>query len=160
MVDKVQAKSNQVEPSLFHFSLIKLLVLEELKKEKREWNYFLFASGFCVETTSSPPSKGSTPSTSTKAISSSLKRKKGDDKEQPIVIETPETATKTSLSKGSMKKGKNPFQGVEIVVDIEETPDSKRSKLKGKKLIFTPETTKVEKPRKPFTRSATKKQRS
>jgi hypothetical protein len=28
IVDKVQAKSNQVEPSLFHLSLIKLLVLE------------------------------------------------------------------------------------------------------------------------------------
>jgi len=109
MVDKVQAKYNQVEPILFHFNLIKLLVLAELKKAKREWNYFLSTSVFCVETTSSPPSKGNTPSISTKAVSSSLKRKRGDDKEQPIVIETPESATKTSFSKGSMKKGKNPF---------------------------------------------------
>jgi hypothetical protein len=61
-----------------------------------------------------------------------LKRKKGDDKEQPIVIETPETARKTSLSKGSKKKGKNPFQGVDAVVNIEETPDSRRGKMKGK----------------------------
>jgi hypothetical protein len=157
MVDKVQAKSKQVEPSLFHFSLIKLLVLEELKKTNREWSYFLSTSGFCVETTSSPPSKGSTPSTSAKATSNSLKRKKGNDKEQPIVIETPETTTKTSLNKGSKKKGKEPLQGIKTVVNIEETPDSKRGKLKGKKLLFTPETTKMEKPRKPLTRSATKK---
>jgi hypothetical protein len=95
MDDKVQAKSNQVEPSLFHFSLIKLLVLKELKKEKREWIFFLAASRFCFETINSPPSKGSTPSTSTKVVSSSLKRKRGDNKEQPIVIKTPETATKT-----------------------------------------------------------------
>jgi hypothetical protein len=85
-VDNVQDKYDQVEPNVFHFHLIKLLVLEELKKAKRKWNYFFSASKFCVETTSSPPSKGSTPSTSNKAISSSLKRKKGDDKEQSIVI--------------------------------------------------------------------------
>jgi hypothetical protein len=73
------------------------------------------------------------------------------------VIETPETATKTSLSKGSKKKGKETLQGVETIVNIEETPDSKRGKLKGKKLLFTHETTKMEKLRKPLTRSETKK---
>jgi hypothetical protein len=119
-----------------------LLVLEELKKTNREWSYFLSTSRFCAETTSSPPSKEITPSTSSKATSSSLKRKMGNDKEQPIVIETPETVTKNSLSKGSRKKGKEPFQGVEIVVRIEETPNIKRRKLKGKELLFTPETTK------------------
>jgi hypothetical protein len=61
MVDKVQDKSNQFEPNVFNFSLIKLLVLEELKKEKREWNSFMNASRFCAETINSPPSKGSTP---------------------------------------------------------------------------------------------------
>jgi hypothetical protein len=158
MADKVQAKSNQVDPSLFHFSIIKLLVLEELKKSKREWNSFLAASRFGAETINSPPSKGSTPSTSTKTVSGSLKRKKGDNKEQPILIETPETAPMISLSKESIKRGKMPFQGVEIIVYIEKTPDSRRRKLKGKKLIFTPEEVKVTKLRKPFTRSATKKQ--
>lgn len=91
------------------------------------------ASGFCVETVNSPPSKGSTPSTSTKTISGSLKRKKGDNKEHPIVIETPRTATKIPLRKESIKRGKRPFQSVETVVDIKKTPDSRRSKLKGKK---------------------------
>jgi hypothetical protein len=76
MADKVQDKSNQVKPSLFHFSLIKLLVLEEIKKTKREWNSFLVSSRFCVEIVNSPPSKGST-HTITKSVSSSLKRKKG-----------------------------------------------------------------------------------
>jgi hypothetical protein len=58
------------------------------------------------------------------------------------VIETLETATKTSFSKGSMKKGKNPFQGVETTLDIEKAPESKRRKVKGRKLIFTTETKK------------------
>jgi hypothetical protein len=105
MVDKVQAKSKQVEPSLFHFSLIKLLVLEELKKTNGEWSSFLSTSGFCAETISSPPSKGSTPSTNDKATSSSLKRKRGKDKEQqPVVIETPETTTIISLKKDPRRR--------------------------------------------------------
>jgi hypothetical protein len=150
MVYKVQAKSKQVEPSLFYSSLIKLLVLEELKKKHREWSYFLSTSGFSAETTSSPPPKESTPSRS-------LKRKNGDDKEHSIMIETPETTIKTSLSKGSKKKGKDPLHGAKVVVNIEETPDRKRGKLKGKKLLFTLETTKMEKTKKPLTRSTTKK---
>jgi hypothetical protein len=87
-----------------------------------------------------------------------LKTKKGDNREQPIVIETSETATKISFRKKSIKRGKNPFQGVETIVDIENTPESRRGKVKNKRLMFPPEEVKVAKPRKPFTRSATKKQ--
>jgi hypothetical protein len=35
MVDRVQVRKDQGEPSLFHFSLIKLLVLEELRKRNQ-----------------------------------------------------------------------------------------------------------------------------
>jgi hypothetical protein len=125
MVDKVQTKSKQVESSLFHFSLIKLLVLKELRKRKREWTFFLSTSWFFVETNSSTPSKGSTPSTNDKASFGSLKSKKGRDKEQqPIVI---------------------------------ETHDNKKSNTKGKNIPFTLETTRIEKPKRPLTRSAMKK---
>jgi hypothetical protein len=89
MTDKVQAKYKQVEPNLFHFSLIKLLVLEELKKKNKEWSDFWSTLGFCAEIASSQPSKGSTPSTSAKSTSNNLKRKKGNNKEQSIVIEMP-----------------------------------------------------------------------
>jgi hypothetical protein len=39
--DRVQAKANQVKTSLFHFSLVKLLVLEEHKKLNKDWDYFV-----------------------------------------------------------------------------------------------------------------------
>lgn len=45
MIDKVQENPNQLEHNLFHFSLIKLLVLEELKKTNGEWVSFLNATG-------------------------------------------------------------------------------------------------------------------
>lgn len=37
MADKVQAKGSQNEPSLFHFSLIKLSVKKELEKRDQSW---------------------------------------------------------------------------------------------------------------------------
>jgi hypothetical protein len=46
MDDKVQDKSKQVDPSLFHFSLIKLLVLEEINKKNREWSDFFLHQDF------------------------------------------------------------------------------------------------------------------
>jgi hypothetical protein len=39
MADRVQVRIYQGEPSLFHFSLIKLFVLEELRKMKQDWEF-------------------------------------------------------------------------------------------------------------------------
>jgi hypothetical protein len=60
MEDKVQAKSNQIEHSLFHFGLIKLLVLEELKKTNTEWDSFLSSIGFGPEFHGTPKTKKTT----------------------------------------------------------------------------------------------------
>ena len=49
MSDKVQAKSEGNEISIFHHGLIKLLVLEELKRLGSDWSYFLFISGFEID---------------------------------------------------------------------------------------------------------------
>jgi hypothetical protein len=38
MEDKVQARVDQLKSSLFHFSLVKLLVVEELRKINRDWD--------------------------------------------------------------------------------------------------------------------------
>jgi hypothetical protein len=41
MEDSVQAKANQPENNLFHFSLINMLLVEELGNLNRDWNFFL-----------------------------------------------------------------------------------------------------------------------
>ena len=46
---KVQARPEGSETSIFNHGLIKLLVLEELKKLKRDWATFLFLSGYEVD---------------------------------------------------------------------------------------------------------------
>ena len=49
MYDKVQDKPESSKTSIFHHGLIKLLVMEELKKLNRDWATFLFLSGYDVD---------------------------------------------------------------------------------------------------------------
>jgi hypothetical protein len=48
MFDKVQAKPTASSPTLFHSSLIKLLVLEELSKTSKTWESFLTSNNYEV----------------------------------------------------------------------------------------------------------------
>ena len=50
MADKVQEKLYGCETYLFHSSLIKLLVLNELQKINRDWSSLFFMSRFEMET--------------------------------------------------------------------------------------------------------------
>jgi hypothetical protein len=43
MSDRVQDKYKQVDTSVFHSGLIKMLVMEELKKTNTDWENFLVA---------------------------------------------------------------------------------------------------------------------
>jgi len=44
MTDKGQARVDQLKSRFFHFSLVKILVVEELKKINRDWDSFLSSS--------------------------------------------------------------------------------------------------------------------
>jgi hypothetical protein len=44
MFDRVQAKSKVVDTSVFHYGLIRMLVMEELKKRKIPWEQFIVSS--------------------------------------------------------------------------------------------------------------------
>jgi hypothetical protein len=54
MSDRVQAKSKQVDTSVFHYSLIKMLVFEELKKTNNDWDVFLAGSRFQPDVAHTP----------------------------------------------------------------------------------------------------------
>jgi hypothetical protein len=57
MVDRVQDKSKQVDTSVFHSGLIKMLVIEELRKKNTDWETFLTASHFQLNVSPTPQSK-------------------------------------------------------------------------------------------------------
>jgi len=56
MSDRVQARANKLKTSLFHFSLVKLLVLEELKKLNRDWDSFLASTNIPLDPKGDAPS--------------------------------------------------------------------------------------------------------
>lgn len=62
MADKVEGKESQLEPCLFHFSLVKLLVLEELRKIDISWQTFVDSSKLVDDFPTSPLIKRETPS--------------------------------------------------------------------------------------------------
>jgi hypothetical protein len=68
MADRVQAKSKDVDSSLFHSGLIRMLVSEELGKKEISWENFLVTSHFKMDPTPTPQSQivGSSSPTSTK----------------------------------------------------------------------------------------------
>jgi hypothetical protein len=62
MDDIVQVRKDQGEPSLFHFSLINLLVLEELRKRNQDWEAFVASSQIATDYLNSPQIMRDTPS--------------------------------------------------------------------------------------------------
>ena len=49
MSNKVKDNPAKAKTRFFHCALIKLLIIEELKKRKKTWGYFLFWSEFTYE---------------------------------------------------------------------------------------------------------------
>ena len=146
MCDKVQVRKEACETSLFHHGLVKLMVLHELQRVGRDWDTFIFMSGFKSKTGLSPqvekePSTTTSPQTETRAkrVSKLKARKQVEESTKPLTIQdTPqqslkektqvkETAHESSTSEGvqrrrtrsqvTKEKGKS--------VSIEEIPVSK-----------------------------------
>jgi hypothetical protein len=55
MADIVQARADQLKSILFYLSLVKLLVVEEIRKLNRNWDYFLTSTNIPLDP------KGDTP---------------------------------------------------------------------------------------------------
>jgi len=55
MITRAQRKPEKLEKLIFHHGLINLIVLEQLKKEGKDWSNFLFVSNYQVNLPSSPP---------------------------------------------------------------------------------------------------------
>jgi hypothetical protein len=55
MIYFAQRKPEKLQKSIFHHALIKLIVLEQLKKEGKNWPTFLFVSNYHIDLPPSPP---------------------------------------------------------------------------------------------------------
>jgi hypothetical protein len=61
MVDRVQAKSKAVDTNFFHSGLIRMFVMEELKKGSLTWEQFIVSANMQLDVTSTPKSRVQNP---------------------------------------------------------------------------------------------------
>jgi hypothetical protein len=88
MADRVKVRRDQGEPILFDFSLIKLLVLGELRKMKQDWEFFVASSHIAVDSSNIPQSMTYTPSSVAKTttyVHQIFVKKMEKENEEPIV---------------------------------------------------------------------------
>jgi hypothetical protein len=110
MADMVQARVDQLKSSLFHFSLVKLLVVEELKKSNRDWDSFLTSTNISLDP------KGDTPSSAEKVASRVSSGKEKGSAEQGMG--KGKEIDDSSPSQPAKKKGRR----LHFVDEVEETP--------------------------------------
>jgi len=94
MSDKIQKLPQAAEKHLFHFGLMKLLVLEELRRLGRDWNTLLLLADYQLETLETP-SRRRTPKP--KSIVTPSQQETSDAIDSPSPIQT-------SLSRKGKKK--------------------------------------------------------
>jgi len=109
MSDKIQKIPQTAEKHLFHFGLMKLLVLEELRKVGRDWNTFLFLADYQPETLETPSRRG-TPNPRSRATLS----KQGI----PSALDSP-----SSIRTSPSRKGKEKIREKPLV--ISEPPEAR-----------------------------------
>jgi hypothetical protein len=76
MDDEVQDKSKKVDTSFFHYGLIKILVMEKLRKTNIDWEAFLTSSEFQINVTPTPRSKIQIPTHVERTLFSEVSKKK------------------------------------------------------------------------------------
>ena len=103
MIKKAQEHPQQLEKHIFRYGLIKLLIVEELKKKSRDWNTFLFVANYQVEMPSSTI-KSRSPKKKKDVSPVMSKEDKGKQPMEKPEVEVVEATKLSERVKGSMKK--------------------------------------------------------
>jgi hypothetical protein len=152
MSDMIQSKSKDVDTSLFHSGLIRMLVSEELGKKEISWEHFVVASHFKLDLASTPQSQNASPLSPTSVVKAGTSRKrKGRAPVQVSEVSKQVTGAEEEACPSPQRDFSPPPPP-----GLEEVPSStKTTSKKGKKLHFpsSPPTVNT-KGRRPFTRSS------
>jgi len=122
MADKVQLKSQGCETSLFHHGLIKLIVLHELKRVKKDWPSFWFVCDFVTEKQGEGASSVVKETSSTEVSKYAMTKAKRSAKLKPRK-HVKEKASKTSVAKCPI-----------VILKTPNSAKGKISELKGETL--------------------------
>jgi hypothetical protein len=156
MSDRIQSKSKDVDTSIFHSGLIRMLVYEELGKKDISWEHFVIASHFKLDIAANPQSQKASPLPSTSASKAGTNKKRtGRVLVQDSKVIKDVTGTEEEACHSTQRYFSPPPPP-----KLEEVPSSTKTTVKkGKKLHFSssPSTTSI-KVRKPFTRASSSKE--
>ena len=130
MSDRVQAKSKQVDTNVFHYGLIKMLVLEDLKKTNTDWDAFLDTSGFQQYVSHTPQSKRHTHIPIEKTVHSESSKKRKMTKRDKSILYTNKSI---EFSSQLLDEDTSPMSYPTPM----GTPLGKTKSLKGKQLVFS-----------------------
>jgi hypothetical protein len=156
MSDIIQAKSKDVDSSLFHSGLIKMLVSQELGKKEISWDHFVVTSHFNLDLAPTPQSKKASPLSPTSSTKAGTGRKrKGRAPVQVAEINKQVTEAEEEVCPSPHRDFSPPPPP-----GLEEVPSStKAASKKGKKLLFPSSTPVAEiNGKRPFTRSSIPKE--
>jgi hypothetical protein len=153
MSDRVQAKSKAVDTSVFHSCLIKMLVMEELRKKNMDWEAFITSSHFQLNVSPTPQSKMQSPLHIDKTVNSEVNKKRKSTK-----TTRDDKATKDHEGGGPSQSSQREASPMPDPSPV-EVPSTKATGLRGRKLVFpSPSAADKVKSRRPLTRAATKQE--
>jgi hypothetical protein len=152
MVDTVQSKSEKVYTSFFHSGLIKILVMEELRKTNTNWETFLTSSQFQLNVDPTPQSKIQSPTPVKRIVCSEVIKKK-----MSAMNDIDDRATNETEVGGPSQPSDEESLPMENPTPM-EVPSRKSTGLRGRKIVFSSRIVADNvKTRRPFTREATNK---
>jgi hypothetical protein len=152
MSDRIQSKSKDVDSSLFHSGLIRMLVSEELGKKEISWEHFVVTSHFKLDLASTPQSQNASPLSPTSAIKAGSSRKR----KGRAPVQVSEVSKQVTGAEEEACPSPQRYFSPPPPPGLEEVPSStKATSKKGKKLLFpsSPPAVKI-KGKRPFTRSS------
>ena len=152
MSDMIHAKSKDVDSSLFHSGLIRMLVYEELGKKYISWEHFVVTAHFKLDLAPTPQSqKASTLSpTNTSKVGTSRKRK------GRAPIQVLDISKQVIEAEEEVCPSPHRYFSPPPPPGLEEVPSStKDTSQRGKNIVFpsSPPTVEI-KGKRPFTRSS------
>jgi hypothetical protein len=156
MSDRIQAKSKDVDSSLFHSGLIRILVSEELGKKDISWEIFVVTSHFKLDLAPTPQSQKASPLSPTSTSKAGTNRKR----KGRAHVQVSEISKQVIEVEEEVCHSPHRYFSPPPPPGLEEVPSStKATSKRGKKLIFPSSPPAVEiKGKRPFTRSSIPKE--
>jgi hypothetical protein len=156
MSDIIQAKSKDVDTSLFHSGLIKKLVSEKLGKKEISWEHFVFTFDFKLDLAPTPQSQKASPLSPTSSTKAETNRKR----KGRALVQVAEISKHVTEAEEEVCPSPHRYFSPPLPPGLEEVPSStKATSKKGKKLLFPSSPLAAEiKGKRPFTRSSISKE--